>query len=76
LARISGEQPFEANEIWQTMLQGSPSYYPEEAIRKLLANLVSRGPEGVRGARATVSEYLKKGLSSPSIWLKDIIDSS
>lgn len=76
LARISEEQPFEANEIWKRMLQGSASDYPEEAIRKLLANLVLRGCEGIREARTTVSQYLEKGLRRPSMWLKDIIDSS
>ena len=76
LARISEKQPFEANEIWQRMLQGSPSDYPEEAIRKLLSNLVLSGHEGNRVARDTVSQYLKQGLTRPSEWLQEIIDSS
>jgi len=76
LARISQEQPFEANDILQKMLQGSASDYPEEAIRELLANLVLRGHGGIRAARATVSQYLQMGLTGPSMWLRDILDSS
>jgi hypothetical protein len=76
LARISEKQPFEANEIWQRMLQGSAFDYPEEAIRKLLSNLVRSGHEGIRAARNTVSQYLKQGLTRPSEWLQEVIDSS
>lgn len=75
LARISEKQPFEANEIWLRMLQGSASDYPEKAIRKILSNLVLRGHEGIREARDTVSHYLQKGVTSPSMWLREIIDS-
>ena len=76
LARISDEQPFEANQIWQRMLQGSAPDYPGEAIKKLLTNLVIRGHEGIRAAQATVSRYLEKGVIRPSNWLKEIFDSS
>ncbi len=72
LARISDEQPFEANEIWLEMLQGSTTDYPEEAIRGILVNLVSQGDEGRRAARETVSEYLKRGVDRPSGWLREI----
>ena len=72
LARLSDEEPFEANEIWLKMLEGSASDYPEEAIRRILVNLVSQGVEGRRAARETVSEYLKKGVERPSDWLKEI----
>lgn len=75
LAKLSERQPFEANAIWQRMLEGSAYDYPEEAIRKLLANLVAEGPEGIRAARVTVSLYLQKGLTRPSMWLKDISNS-
>jgi hypothetical protein len=73
LARISDEQPFEANEIWLKMLQRSVADYPEEAIRSILANLVLQGDEGRRAARETVSEYLKQGADRPSVWLKEIV---
>lgn len=72
LARLSDKQPFEANEIWLKMLQGSAPDYPEEAIRRILVNLVSQGVEGRRAARDTVSEYLKKGVDRPSVWLREI----
>ena len=72
LARLSNEQPFEANEIWLKMLQGSAPDFPEEAIRTILANLCSQGYEGIRVARETVSEYLKKGVDRPSVLLKEI----
>ena len=75
LAKISEEQPFEANEIWQIMLEGTASDYPEKAIRKLLTNLVCTGDKGIRAARAMVSLYLQQGLIRPSMWLKDITDS-
>lgn len=74
LARLSARQPFEANEIWQRMLEGSNYDYPEEAIRKLLSDLVARGHEGIRAARVTVSLYLQKGLTRPKMWLRDILD--
>ncbi len=76
LARISEEQPFEANEVWQAMLQGCVPDYPEEAIRKLLTNLLSKGPDGKRAAKDTVSLYFKKGSESPLKWLDDIINYS
>lgn len=73
LARISDSQPLEANEIWREFLKGSASDYPEEAVRKLLANLVSEGEEGVRLARETVSEYLSQGVERPSVCLAELI---
>lgn len=76
LARISEKQPFEANEIWRTMLQGAAEDYPEEAIKKLLVSLVEQGPVGVREARETVSLYLQKGMIRPSEWLTEIVESS
>jgi hypothetical protein len=73
---MSDEQPFEANDIWLRMLEGAPADYPEEAIRRILKNLVSRGDEGQRSARETVSVYLEQGVEQPSIWLKEIANQS
>ena len=75
LARISEEQPFEVNQIWQQMLQGCVPEYPDEAIRTILNNLVSSGSDGIREARNIVSQYLKKGSTGPSMCLKEILNS-
>lgn len=72
LAHISEEQPFEANEIWQKMLEGAAPDYPEWAIRRILTNLVSKGREGQRAARKTVSLYVEKGVHRPADWLREI----
>lgn len=76
IANLSNKQPFEANEIWLKILEGSAPDHPEEAIRRILSNLVTRGDEGKRLARETVSEYLKKGLERPSIWLRELMHNS
>jgi hypothetical protein len=73
LSTLSDEQPFEANEIWRAMLVQSTPDYPEEAVRRLLSNLVARGDGGKRAARDTVSEYLRRGSERPGQWLKEII---
>ena len=73
LARLSEEQPFEVNQIWQHVLQGCVPEYPGEAIRTILTNLVSRGVEGIRESRNIVSLYLKKGSTLPSMWLQEIL---
>ena len=73
IARLSNKQPFEANEIWLKVLEGSAPDYPEDAIRQLLSNLIARGDEGKRLARETVSEYLKRGVERPLIWLQELM---
>ena len=74
LATISDDSPFEANEIWHTMIERSPSDFPEEAIKKLLNNLISYGSEGKRLAKVTASLYLEKGVSQPYEWYREILD--
>jgi len=74
IAYLSNAQPIEANEIWLKILERSAPDFPEEEIRKILSNLVAQGDKGKRIARSTVSEYLKKGVESPSVWLKEIMD--
>jgi len=54
------------------MLEGSWQDYPEEAVRKILTNLVSQGSEGMRMAKEAVSEYLKRGNERPAVWLREI----
>jgi hypothetical protein len=75
LADLSEEQPFEVNEIWLKILEESAPDYPAEAIRTILANLISRGEDGKRIARNTVSEYLKRGIEKPSRMLREILGS-
>ena len=65
LARLSKEQPFEANDIWLKMLERSSEHYPEEAIQQILKNLIACGSEGERLARNTVSKYIEKGIEGP-----------
>jgi hypothetical protein len=72
IANISQIQPFEAHTIWMKMLEGSWQDYPEEAVRKILTNLVSQGSEGMRMAKEAVSEYLKRGNERPAVWLREI----
>ena len=72
ISEISKTQPFEAHEIWMKMLEGSTPDYPEEAIRNIFANLLKKGPDGLRKAREAESEYLKKGNDRPSLWLNEI----
>ena len=76
IARLSKEQPFEANEIWQAMLEHSVPAYPEEAMREILENLVDKGDLGKRVAEETVNLYLKKGFKAPFDLLKKITSST
>ncbi|QCU90998.1 hypothetical protein [Thiomicrorhabdus sediminis] len=72
IAEISKSQPYESYDIWKKMLNGSTPDYPEDAIRQLFSSLISEGPEGIRLARDIESEYLKKGVERPAIWLKEL----
>jgi hypothetical protein len=72
IANLSDTQPFDANDVWQQALKASAPSYPTEAIRRILANLVAQGEGGVRAARLTVSEYLKRGMDMPSRLLKEL----
>ena len=72
IARISVAQPQEAVAIWLVLLQESAPDYPEEAIRKALANIVESGDEGRRDALAIVGEYIKQGKETPHLWLQEI----
>jgi O-methyltransferase involved in polyketide biosynthesis len=76
MANLSKKQPFEANEIWLKVLEGSAPDYPEEAIQQILSNLIASGDEGKRLALKTVSEYLKKGIERPSILLRELMNNS
>ncbi len=76
LANLSNKHPLEANEIWLKVLEGSAPDYPEEAIRRLLSNLLTRGNEGKRLANETVSEYLKKGVQRPLALLQELANNS
>jgi hypothetical protein len=76
LARLSEGQPFEANDLWNKLIERSSPDYPEESIRKIIQNLVRNGPEGIRAARNTVSEYLKYGNERPTQWLREVLDAA
>ncbi len=76
IAKLSDTLPLDVNEIWLKILEGSAPDYPEEAIRQILSNLVAQGNEGKRQARDTVSEYIKQGVETPSIWLLEITNES
>lgn len=65
LARLSEEQPFDANDIWLKMLERSDEHYPEEAVKQILKNLIACGSEGKRLALNTVSIYIEKGIEGP-----------
>jgi hypothetical protein len=73
LASLSKEYPFEAFRIWMAMHSKFSPDYPDESIRVLLQNLLSKGAEGERLAREAVSEYLKVGNATPAEWLKDLM---
>lgn len=73
IAKISDKQPFEAFEIWQSLIENAKPCFPEESIRVALFNLARVGPDGIRKARIIVSEYLKGGNEKPSLWLAEII---
>lgn len=72
IADISQTQPFEAYKIWMKILEGASPDYPEDAIRKIMLNLVNEGNDGLRKAKEVVSEYLKSGNDRPAAWLQEI----
>lgn len=76
IAHFSNKHPFEANELWLKMLEGSTPDYPEEAIRQILSNLIAQGTKGMVLARETVSEYIKQGVEKPAIWLRELTGTS
>ena len=71
LARLSDTQSFEANDIWLTMIPKIKYDYPDRSIRRIFKNLISNGRPGIRAARKTVDEYLKKGMDRPRHWLNE-----
>ena len=74
IARLSDKQPFEANEIWLKMLKRSAPTYPEEAIRRILSNLLNQGDDGELAAKSTVDEYIRWGVKSPSKLLSEAMN--
>ena len=73
IARISAGQPEEAVEIWRVMLKNSAPDYPEDAIRKIFANLVNSGHEGRRAAHDIADEYFKRGNEGPNFVLNEVL---
>jgi hypothetical protein len=63
---------YEAYTVWMKMLESDAPDYPEEAVRKILLNLISQGSEGLRKAKEVVSAYLERGNERPLAWLKEI----
>ena len=75
-ARLSEEQPFEANEIWLKILERSAPSYPEKPIQRILVNLTAEGEEGKRVANKTIDEYIKQGIERPRKLLIEILNKS
>jgi hypothetical protein len=73
LSRLSESQPYEVQEIWLEMVKQCPFDYPEDAIRKMLSNLVAAGETGQRKSREVVDAYLERGVERPRIWLHEIM---
>lgn len=76
ISRISERQPIEAYEIWLRLLEGAKPDFPEESIREALTNFILIGHDGQRMAKSIVSEYLKGGNEQPSLWLREIMEST
>jgi hypothetical protein len=72
LARISDYQPLEAQKIWVKMLESYSYDYPEDAIRKVIKNLIALGLEGERKAKEIVDAYLRHGIDRPRTWLNEL----
>lgn len=72
LARISDYQPVEAQKIWLKMLESYSYDYPEDAIRKVLKNLIALGLEGERKAKEIVDACLRHGIDRPRKWLNEL----
>lgn len=73
IARISAGQPEEAVAIWRVMLNNAAPDYPEDAIRKIFANLVNSGHDGRRAAHDIADEYFKRGIEGPNFVLKEVL---
>ncbi|MFA4827919.1 MAG: hypothetical protein WC855_02020 [Thermodesulfovibrionales bacterium] len=73
LSEISETQPLEAQKIWIKMLESYSYDYPEEAIRKILKNLIVMGADGERKAKEVVDAYWLHGLERPRTWLNEIM---
>ncbi len=74
LAIISESQPFEVQKIWLKMINPNIRDYPPDAIRKILRDMITFGPEGERKAKEVVDAYLRQGIDRPSTFLKEIKD--
>jgi len=72
IAKISQKQPTEAYTIWKKMLKGTVPIYPEQAIRKILTNLLEQEFETPIMANDIVDVYVKNGDDLPYKWLKEI----
>lgn len=73
LAEISESNPFDASDIWAEMLRIYAYDYPEDKIKRIFRNLVSRGNAGIYKAREIASQYLQHQLIRPNEWLNEII---
>lgn len=73
LSEISKTHPLEAQKVWIKMLESYSYDYPEEAIRKILMNLIVMGADGERKAKEVVDAYWLHGLERPRTWLNEIM---
>ncbi len=74
LSKLSNNQPFDVKDIWLEMLTNYSYDYPDEAIKKILQNLVAQEESGIRAAKEITSAYLKHGLTRPNEWLEEIMN--
>lgn len=72
LADISDIQPLKVQKIWIKMLESYSYDYPEDAIRRILKNLIALGSDGERMAKEVVGAYIRHGLERPRTWLGEI----
>jgi len=72
LALISESQPLEVQNIWLKMINPTIRDYPPDAIRKILQDIITSGPEGERKAKEVVDAYLKQGIDRPSTFLREL----
>jgi hypothetical protein len=73
IARLSENQPAETYQLWRHILEFGAPDYPQQDIGKALANLVRRGPEGMRQAKDIASRYLRHGNERPQQLLVSLL---
>lgn len=76
IARISRQQPEQAYELWQTMLNHYQPDYPEDVILELFRNILNSRPGGVQRAKKIASQYVKAGSQQIFLAMQGLIESA